>query len=73
MDDPYLNHYADRFIALRLSAHGVDLEQYLANPGRFEHLADEPEPLLPAQREAAARISAQWAADDADLQVRGAA
>ena len=72
MDDPYLNHYADRFVALRLGAHGVDLEQYLADPERFEHLA-EFEPPLPAQIEAAARIGAQWAADGADLQVRGAA
>ena len=72
MDDPYLNHYADRFILLGLGAHGVGLEQYLANPLGFEHLA-EFEPPLPAQIEAAERIWARWAADDADLQVRGAA
>lgn len=71
--DAYLNHYADLFVARRLGAHGVTLEQYLAEPALYDHLVDQPEPLLPAQQAAAARITALWAADDADQQMRGAA
>jgi hypothetical protein len=62
--DAYLNYYADRYIALRLGAHGVGLEQYLGDPDLYEHLADEPEPLLPAQRAVAARLAAYLPADD---------
>lgn len=57
----YLNYHADRFVAMRISAHGVTLEQYLVDPARYEHLATEPEPLLPEQRAAAARIEAEEA------------
>lgn len=55
---PYLEHYADRYVELHLKGHGISLEQYLANPQRYEHLADEPFPLLPEQRQAQARIDA---------------
>lgn len=58
--DATLEHYADRFIALRLARHGVNLEQYLANPARFERLALEPEPPLPAQQAAALRLWWRW-------------
>jgi len=60
----HLEHYADRFIALRLARHGVSLEQYLANVERFERLALEPEPPLPAQQAAILRL---WAEQDAGL------
>lgn len=59
-NDATLEHYADRFIALRLARHGVNLAQYLANPERFERLALEPEPLLPAQRDATLRLWWGW-------------
>ncbi len=62
--DAYLEHYADRFVALRLSRHGVTLPQYLANIARFERLALEPEPLLPAQHAAVLRL---WHAQDTGL------
>ena len=58
--DAYLEHHADRFIALRLARHGVNLAQYLANPVQFERLALEPEPLLPAQQAAVLRIWQRW-------------
>lgn len=64
MDDPYLNHYADRYVALRLRAHGVTLDQYLAQPAVYEPLALEPEPLLPAQQAVAARLAAHLSAGD---------
>ncbi len=64
MDDPYLNHYADRYVAARLHAHGVNLDAYLAHPERYEALALEPEPLLPAQQAVARRIAAQMATGD---------
>ncbi|WIX34928.1 hypothetical protein QO259_09915 [Salinicola sp. JS01] len=56
IDDEQLEYYADRFVLLRLNRHGVNLEQYLANVDRFERLALEPEPLLPAQQTAALRL-----------------
>lgn len=62
--DAYLEHYADRFVALRLARHGVNLAQYLANIERFERLALEPEPPLPAQQAAILRI---WAQQDTGL------
>ncbi|MCL7931725.1 hypothetical protein [Halomonas llamarensis] len=62
--DAHLEHYADRFIALRLARHGVNLAQYLANVERFERLALEPEPLLPAQHAAALRL---WQQQDTGL------
>ena len=58
--DAHLEHYADRFIALRMARHGVNLAQYLINPAQFERLALEPEPLLPAQEAAVLRIWQRW-------------
>jgi hypothetical protein len=62
--DAHLEHYADRFIALRLARHGINLVQYLANIDRFERLALEPEPLLPAQQAAALKL---WQQQDTGL------
>lgn len=58
--DAHLEHYADRFIALRMARHGVNLAQYLINPAQFERLALEPEPLLPAQQAAVLRFWQRW-------------
>ncbi|WP_372373212.1 hypothetical protein ACDI10_16195 [Vreelandella venusta] len=58
--DATIEHHADRFIALRLARHGVNLAQYLANPVQFERLALEPEPLLPAQQAAVLKIWHAW-------------
>jgi hypothetical protein len=58
--DAHIEHYADRFIALRMARHGVNLAQYLINPHQFERLALEPEPLLPAQEAAVLRIWQRW-------------
>ncbi|HDZ48749.1 hypothetical protein LCGC14_0074840 [marine sediment metagenome] len=58
--DAHIEHYADRFIALRMARHGVNLAQYLINPVQFERLALEPEPLLPAQAAAVLRIWQRW-------------
>jgi len=58
--DATIEHYADRFIALRLARHGISLEQYLAHPERCERLALEPEPLLAAQQAAALRLWWGW-------------
>lgn len=68
--DAVLEHYADRFILLRLSRWGISLVQYLANPFRYELLALTSEPLLPAQQAAALRIWQRW---DTGLDVEGAA
>lgn len=57
--DEYLEHYADRYVALYLKGHGVTLEQYLADPSRYDRLADEPLPLLPAQQRVQARLDAE--------------
>lgn len=58
--DAHIEYYADRFIALRIARHGVNLAQYLINPAQFERLALEPEPLLPAQEAAVLRIWQRW-------------
>jgi hypothetical protein len=47
--EAYLHHHADAFVAGRIGAHGVTLEQYLHEPERYAHLALEPEPLLARQ------------------------
>lgn len=47
--DAYLNHYADRYVAMQLKRHGVTLDQYLADPAKYDHLEFEPFPPLPAQ------------------------
>lgn len=62
--DAYLDHYADRYVAGRLHAHGVSLDAYLADPARYDALTWAPEPLLPAQQAVAARLAAQWGLDD---------
>ena len=63
--DEYLNYYADRYVAGRLHAHGVSLDDYLADPDRYAALAWEPESLLPAQLAVAARLAVQWGLADA--------
>ena len=55
--DPQLDYHANRFIAQRISAHGITFEQYLTDPARYDALALEPEPLLPAQR----AVGERWA------------
>lgn len=60
--DAQLDYHADRYIAQRVSAHGVTFEQYLTDPARYDTLALEPEPLLPAQRAAVERWARQAAA-----------
>jgi len=55
----YIDQFADRFIRLGLSAHGVTFEQYLAAPERYEiKYENEYQPLLPAQRAVQARLDA---------------
>lgn len=73
--DEYLNHYADRFVAMRLDLHGVRLDQYLANPDHYEALALEPLPLLPQQKAVQARLDAadKAAAEVAHLPQRNGA
>lgn len=65
--DEYLEHYADRYVAMHLKGHGVSLEQYLAEPARYEHLTLEPFPLLPEQRAVQARLDAEAAKAEAEV------
>lgn len=57
----YLEHYADIYAANMLYKHGVSLDQYLADPARYEHLLNAPFPLLPAQT----RVRVQLMREDA--------
>lgn len=38
--DAYLEHYADRFVALGLARCGIRLEQYLHSPAACERVAE---------------------------------
>ncbi|MDW0361027.1 hypothetical protein Q8G38_17060 [Halomonas venusta] len=58
--DDYLEYYADRYVALYLKGHGITLQQYLAAPDRYEHLAFAPLPLLPAQHNVVLRLWHGW-------------
>lgn len=57
--DAYLNHFADRYVALNLRAAGISLEQYLARPDWF---AGRVARLLPQQMPAAGRALCRLAA-----------
>ena len=52
----YLEHYADMSAANMLYKHGVSLDQYLADPARYEHLLGAPFPLMPAQTTVRVRL-----------------
>lgn len=52
----YLEHYADIYAANMLYKHGVSLDQYLADPARYEHLLSAPFPLTPAQTKVRVRL-----------------
>lgn len=58
--DAYLEHFASRYVALYLKGHGITLQQYLAAPDRYKHLAFAPLPLLPKQQMAVLRIWQRW-------------
>lgn len=58
--DAYLEFYANRYVALYLRGHGITLQQYLAAPDRYEHLAFAPLPLLPAQHNVVLRLWHAW-------------
>lgn len=65
--DEYLEHYADRYVALHLRGHGITLEQYLVEPARYEHLALEPFPLLPEQQAVKEQLDAEAARVEAEV------
>jgi len=52
----YLEHYADQYASHMLYKHGVSLDQYLADPARYEHLLGAPFPLMPAQTTVRVRL-----------------
>ncbi len=66
--DDYLNHYADRYVALHLKRHGVTLEQYLANPRQYDGLAMLPFPPLPAQLAVQRQIDAETERQEASIE-----
>lgn len=52
----YLEHHADIYSANMLYKHGVSLDQYLADPARYQHLLTAPFPLLPVQTSVRVRL-----------------
>lgn len=55
--DEYLDHYADRFMELKLTEHKISLLQYLAHPAACERVAERnaaagraPEPMILPQQ-----------------------
>lgn len=81
--DEYLEHYAARYVAMYLKGHGITLQQYLVAPERYEYLALEPLPLLPAQQAAVLRFWQRWdtglaaisepVSDNDDIEIQAAA
>lgn len=57
LPDVMLDYYAHCYIAQRIGHHGITFEQYLTDPARYDALALEPEPLLPAQQAVAQRLA----------------
>lgn len=62
LSDALLDHHAENYLAQRISAHGITFEQYLTDPARYDALALQPEPLLPAQQAVAQRLEQRNAA-----------
>ena len=58
MDDPAIEYFADQYRRNRVEAHGIPFWLYLRDPAKFDLMALEPEPLLPAQQDVARRMSA---------------
>jgi energy-coupling factor transporter ATP-binding protein EcfA2 len=52
-----LDYYAHCYLAQRIGHHGITFEQYLTDPARYDALALQPEPLLPAQQAVAQRLA----------------
>ncbi|MEX0745291.1 MAG: hypothetical protein WD118_06780 [Phycisphaeraceae bacterium] len=67
--DEYLERMGDRYVALHLRGHGVTMVQYLSDPERYEALALEPMPLLPAQKAVQARLDAEAGLAPAEAEV----
>ena len=55
----YLEYHADVFAAHRLHKQGLTLDQYLADPSRYQDLLTRPFPLLPAQTRVRTRLMAE--------------
>ena len=62
LSDALLEHHAENYLARRIGAHGITFEQYLTDPKRYDTLALQPEPLLPAQQAVAQRLAQRSAA-----------
>lgn len=52
----HLEHHADLFAANLMHKHGLTLDQYLADPARYQHLVEAPFPLLPDQTKVRVRL-----------------
>lgn len=52
----YVEYHADQFVAALLHKHGLTLDQYLANPARYQFLLTADFPLLPAQTKVRVRL-----------------
>jgi hypothetical protein len=57
LPDVMLDYYAHCYIAQRIGHHGITFETYLTDPARYDALALQPEPLLPAQQAVAQRLA----------------
>lgn len=60
----YLQRHGDDYVANRISKHGVTLQQYLADPDRYAHLALAHEPLLDRQRAVQEALDAEQSVED---------
>ncbi|KMQ74030.1 hypothetical protein [Marinobacter subterrani] len=52
----YLEYHADQYAAALLHKQGVSLDQYLADPARYQDLLTRPFPLLPTQTRVRTRL-----------------
>lgn len=65
----YLEYHAERFAENLMHRHGLNLDQYLADPARYEHLLHAPFPLLLAQTRVRVRLIRQEIQHELNLQI----
>lgn len=67
----YLEHFANLYTNHLLSRHGISLDQYLADPARYEPLLYKPFPLLPEQTRVRVRLIREEIQEQTEDELQG--